>query len=183
MQYVRGQDKDRVSWPFPYVPPGRLIMSDCGSESYRVAEFIGFFLNLLSTRHVRYLKDRYNFLQKIRDVRIRKDAKLFSMDIDSLYMNIEKQRGLAVVKRCFKKYPDRERPDGAILRLLELSLTKNDFELSGWYFLQIKGIAMGKKFAPAYANINMAEWEETMYWRSLDDDDDDDVRKKSLWIF
>lgn len=34
MQYVRGQDKDkdRVSWPFPYVPPGRPIMSDCGSE-------------------------------------------------------------------------------------------------------------------------------------------------------
>jgi len=117
-------------------------------------------------------------------MRIRKDAKLFSMDIDSLYMNVETQRGLALVKRGFKKYPDRERLNGAILRLLELSLTKNDFELNGWYFLQIKGMAMGKKFAPAYANINMAEWEETVYWRYLDDDDDDDdVRKKSLWIF
>lgn len=31
---------------------------------------------------------------------------------------------------------------------------------NGKNYLQIKGTAMGKKFAPAYANIFMANWEK-----------------------
>ncbi|KAL1024040.1 hypothetical protein UPYG_G00050640, partial [Umbra pygmaea] len=50
---------------------------------------------------------------------------------------------------------------------------------NGNYYLQIKGTAMGKKFAPAYANIFMAQWEASalascskkplFYYRFLDD--------------
>ena len=50
---------------------------------------------------------------------------------------------------------------------------------NGEFYLQIKGTAMGKKFAPAYANIYMANWEEEVlqkcpkkphcYVRYLDD--------------
>lgn len=32
-------------------------------------------------------------------------------------------------------------------------------KFNGKFYLQIKGTAMGKKFAPAYANIFMADWE------------------------
>ena len=66
-----------------------------------------------------------------------------------------------------------------LLQLLEISLTKNYFEFNKEFFLQISGTAMGKKFAPAYANIYMAHWEETVfqkcpklpnnYFRYLDD--------------
>ncbi len=31
-----------------------------------------------------------------------------------------------------------------------------------WHDLQTKGTTMSKKFAPAYANIYMGEWEETV---------------------
>ena len=34
------------------------------------------------------------------------------------------------------------------------------FCLNGEFYLQTKGTAMGKKFAPSYANIFMADWEE-----------------------
>lgn len=36
-------------------------------------------------------------------------------------------------------------------------------KFNGQYYLQIKGTAMGKRFAPAYANIYMAEWEKTTF--------------------
>lgn len=81
--------------------------------------------------------------------------------------------------KTFYKYPDSRRPDNALIKLLEINLTRNDFEFDGKYFLQIKGTAMGKKFAPAYADIFMAEWETAAlekcikktlhYYRYLDD--------------
>lgn len=42
---------------------------------------------------------------------------------------------------------------------MKINLRHNDFEFNGQFFLQIKGTAMGKRFAPAYANIFLAEWE------------------------
>lgn len=96
-----------------------------------------------------------------------------------MYTNIETDQGLAAVQRCFDRYPHKERSDAALIELLRIGLTQNDFEFNEEYFLQVKGTAMGKKFAPAYANIYMAEWEETVfprcsllpkhYFRYLDD--------------
>lgn len=171
--------KPKEKWPTPMMPPGRPIVSDCGSESYRIAEFLDFHLNPLSSRHPSYLKDTFDFVQKVKNLEIPTDTILFTLDVDSLYTNIETPLGLQAIQEWLLKYPDEARPDKQILQLLELSLTKNDFEFKGEYFLQIKGTAMGKKFAPAYANIYMAHWEETVfpkcpkkpfsYFRYLDD--------------
>uniref|UniRef100_G3N475 Uncharacterized protein n=1 Tax=Gasterosteus aculeatus TaxID=69293 RepID=G3N475_GASAC len=50
--------KDPAKWSKPYViPPGRPIVSDCSSETYRTAEYIDHFLNPLSTTHPSYIKD------------------------------------------------------------------------------------------------------------------------------
>ena len=42
-----------------------------------------------------------------------------------------------------------------INRLLELSLLHNDFLFKDQWFLQTSGTAMGKKYAPSFANIFM----------------------------
>jgi len=60
-----------------------------------------------------------------------------------------------------EKCPDSKIPDEYILKLLEINLTKNDFEFDSKFYLQDKGTAMDKKFAPSYANIFMADWEES----------------------
>lgn len=67
---------------------------------------------------------------------------------------------MKAVKDCMLRFPDPKRPDKYILKLLEINLTKNDFEFDSKFHLQIKGTAMGKKFAPSYANIFMASWEQ-----------------------
>ena len=78
------------------------------------------------------------------------------MDVESMYTNIDHESGLAAVKKAFENNPDPTRPDQHILDLLELSLKNNDFQFNGETFLQTKGTAMGKKYAPSYANIFMA---------------------------
>ena len=153
--------KEPEKWTVPFeIPPGRPIVSDCSSETYRTAEFVDYFLNPLSVKHSSYVKDTYHFIQIVKGLKLQSNCMLFSIDIDSLYTNIDTPAGLSAVRKIFEKYPDVKRPDEEILKLLEINLTKNDFEFNGEYYLQIKGTAMGKKFAPAYANIFMANWEE-----------------------
>ncbi|XP_061915846.1 uncharacterized protein LOC133658165 [Entelurus aequoreus] len=172
--------KEPDKWSKPHeIPPGRPIVSDCGSETYRTAEFIDHFLTPLSVLHDSYLRDTYDFIDKIKSVNIPPDAILFTIDIDSLYTNIDIDEGIQAVKNVFYKYRDVSRPEKEILQLLEINLRRNDFEFDGRFYLQIKGTAMGKKFAPAYANIFMAEWETSAlaacpkrplyYFRYLDD--------------
>lgn len=152
--------KDPKKWTVPYdIPPGRPIVSDCGSETYQTAEFIDYYLNPLSVIHPAYVKDTYHFIEIVKNLKIPKQSMFFSMDVDSLYTNIDIKSGLETVKKILEKNPNPSRPDEEVLQLLEINLTKNDFLFNGEYYLQIKGTAMGKKFAPAYANIFMADWE------------------------
>ena len=172
--------KDPAIWSKPFkIPPGRPIVSDCSSETYRAAEFIDYFINPLAKTHKSYIKDTYDFINKIKNLHIPEGSLLFTIDVDSLYTNIVTQEGIQAVKEAFFKFRDKKRPDKELLQLLEINLTRNDFEFNGNYFLQIKGTAMGKKFAPAYADIFMASWETAAlercpkkplyYYRYLDD--------------
>ena len=145
--------KNKNTWPCPNMPPGRPIVSDCGSESYMVSNYIDSFLNPLSNKHPSYLKDTGDFLSKITNIPIPHNALLVTGDITSLYTNMDLNRTLAVVKRLFKENPDPARPDPHILNLLEITLKNNDFTFNSKTFLQTCGIAMGKKYAPSLANI------------------------------
>lgn len=138
--FICSQKSIRIGPPghFRMSPPGRPIVSDCGSESYGVAEFITWHLGPLLIRHTSYVRDTYDFLEKVQGMRIGPGSSLFSMDVESLYTNIEIERGLEAVVKCLWKYPKEGRPDQSILRLLELSLRRNDFGFNGRHFLQVK---------------------------------------------
>lgn len=172
--------KDPNLWNPPFeIPPGRPIISDCSSESHRTAEFIEYYLHPLSTKHPSYIKDTYHFINLIRQLKIPHNSFLFTIDIDSLYTNINTESGLKAVKSIFQRYPNKKRPDKELLELLLINLTRNDFNFDSKFYLQVQGTAMGKKFAPSYANIFMAEWEAGAlarcpqkpihYYRFLDD--------------
>lgn len=146
--------KDPDSWSRPFkIPPGRPIVSDCSSETYRAAEFIDYFLNPSAKTHKSYIKDTYDFIEKIKYLNMPEGSLLFTIDVDSLYTNIEMKEGIQAVREAFFKSRNKKRPDKELLQLLEINITKNDFEFNGNFFLQIKGTAMGKKFAPAYSGL------------------------------
>lgn len=96
--------KPASTWPHPDMPEGRPIISDICTESRNVSDFIDFYLKPLSNKHPSYIKDTYDFLDKIRDKVIPPDSFLVSADISSLYTNMNINRSIAVVKRYFKKY-------------------------------------------------------------------------------
>lgn len=171
--------KPRTKWPQHNMPEGRPIVSDCGSESYKTSQYIDSFIRPISTRHPSYIKDTYDFVSKIRGQEIPKSALLVTADVTSLYTNMHMDRTLQVVKNALARYPDPERPDSHIMRLLDITLRNNDFTFNGEFFLQICGTAMGKSYAPGLADLYLEEFDEKakhgfkteplLYFRFLDD--------------
>lgn len=147
-------------WPQKDMPEGRPIVSDCGTESRRISEYIDYFLAPLANKHPSYIKDTYDFIQKIRDKQIDPNYILVTGDITALYTNMDIDRTLRIVKEALSRHPQANRPDREILQLLELTMRNNDFTFCGLVFLQIFGTAMGKNFAPNCANLYLIEYDQ-----------------------
>jgi hypothetical protein len=170
--------KETNKWTVPdKIPPGRPIVSDVNSESYAISKFIDYHLAPYATSHPAYVKNTYDFLDKIQTIKTHPNALLISLDVDSLYTNIDNEMGIRAVTEKFATDP---KPiHKYIIKLLRLSLEGNDFIFDGKHYLQVSGTAMGKKFAPHYADITMAYWEANnltrcenqprIYLRYLDD--------------
>lgn len=166
-------------WPTSTMPPGRPIISNCSSETDAITEYIDHFLRPISCKHPSYIRDSSDFLNKIKAMRVTDQTIIATLDISNMYTNIDFVSGLDAVKEAFANNPDSTRPDAEVLRLLELSLTRNDFEFNGETFLQKVGTAMGARYAPSLANIFMAKFEREidrkcylkpcLYFRFLDD--------------
>lgn len=171
--------KPPEKWPNEDMPEGRPIVGDCATESRRVSDYIDYFLKPLATKHSTYLKDTYNFINKIKNKKIDKNCLLVTGDITALYTNMNINRTIAVVKRAFKNNPHRNRPDDELIKLLELIMKNNDFKFNEESFLQIFGTAMGKSFAPNLANLYLIDFDRqamngfkikpSIFYRFLDD--------------
>ena len=171
--------KAHDKWPHPSMPEGRPIVSDINSETYTLSKYIDYYLQPLSTLHEAYIKDTYDFVDKIRDTQIHKNDLLVTGDITALYTNMTIDRILRTVQDMFQAFPDPHRPDEKLLNLLQITLTRNDFAFGLQTFLQICGTAMGKGYAPSLANIYLREFDRAAkygfhikpktYWLFLDD--------------
>lgn len=166
-------------WTIPNkMPKGRPIISDCNSVSEKIAEYIDSFLKSKASEHPSYIKDTYDFINKIKDSTIPTNSLFITLDVESMYTNILHEKGLESVKETFKSWSNSPIYK-AVIELLELCLNSNDFEFDGNWFLQNSGTTMGTKWSPHYADIHMAQFEKQalakcadkpfLYFRYLDD--------------
>ncbi len=153
--------KNPASWHLPFnIPKGRPIVSGCSSESIGAEKLVDYFLKPLAKIQPSFLRDSMHFKSIISKFNLDNNSLLATMDVQSLYTMIDTTDGLRAIKHFFDAHPDPSRPVNEILKLLEICLTKNDFAFNGNWYIQIKGTAMGKIFAPNYACLFMSRWEE-----------------------
>ena len=139
-------------WPHPKMPPGRPIVSDINSDTYNLAKFIDHFLQPLSTSHPSYIKNSFDFKNKLNSIIIPNNCLLVTADIDSLYTNIDCKLFMQTIEKDLSNLYHQPFTRH-LMRLLQLNLFNNDFTFNGDLYLQTKGVAMGKAFAPSLANI------------------------------
>ena len=152
--------KKMDKWPLAnIIPPGRPIISDINSDSYRYAKYIHDCLKPLADIHPSYIKNTYDILDQLSSQEFRSDAFLVTFDVEALYTNIQPDKGIEALQKVYERsgifIPQFEQ----VKALLEISLKNNDFSFADQYFRQCFGTSMGKIYAPTYANIFMANWE------------------------
>ena len=96
-----------------------------------------------------------------------------------LYPNIPHKYGLNALKKALQGRENPSVSTSTILELAELVLKNNYFEYNQQIYKQKRGTAMGTKFAPSYAILALAAFEEyalkhaeitpEVWWRFIDD--------------
>ena len=165
-------------------PPGRPIVSANGCPTEKISQLVDHFLTPPTTMYIKsYVRDTTDFIQKLSNIgQLPPNCQLATLDVTSLYTNIPNTEGLRAAFKLLTKYrPQLDvRPSNLnLVKLLEMVLTKNNFQFNGDHYLQIGGTAMGTKAAPGLANCFMGNFEEEhaykhrlqplLYLRFLDD--------------
>lgn len=155
--------KGRDKW-MHNIPPLRPIISDTDSESYLAAKFVDTYLRPVGSLHPSFLQDTWHFMFKLGHVKAPKEALLVSLDVESLYTNIPLKEGISLCREALNLRGPRALPSTeSLITLLSIQAYNNDFSFGHHRFLQKHGVAMGRCWAPAFADIFMAHWERTLF--------------------
>ena len=160
--------------------PGRPVISNSGYYTEKISSFLDFHLQPISQKVKSYIKDTTDFLKKIEGLpNLPDDAIFCTIDVVGLYPNIPHEFGLNAIKKALNNREDQTISTESLLELAELVLKNNYFTHNDKTFKQIQGTAIGTKFAPPYAILALAEFEEGalgnyqlkpwVWWRFIDE--------------
>ena len=168
---------------FESFPPLRPICSGYSCCTVRLSEFIDSFLKPAARKTKSYIKDTTDFINKTKAFLISQptsDAKIFlvTMDVTSLYTNIDHNEGIEAVSSHLEKRRNKKVPSSLLAKLMKYILSSNTMSFCNRFFHQIKGTAMGTPMAVNYANLFMANLESSM----LDSYEREHGTKPKLWF-
>ena len=136
--------------------PGRPVISNCGSPTEKVSEFLDHHLQPLMKSGKSFLKDTNHFLQKLSKLGVLpRDAILVTADVVGLYPNIPHDIGLKYLMERLNERQNKRIPTNILVEMAHFVLNNNYFEFNNEIYHQISGTAIGTKFAPPYACIFM----------------------------
>ena len=144
----------------PNLPPGRPIISGCGSITENISLFIDHHSKHLVLKTPSYLQDTPDLLrqiEKLNETPLPPHAFAVSIDVVGLYQNIPHDEGIKYFGESLNTREDQTIPTDFLTSLLQLVLTLNIFEFNSELFQQMIGTAMGTRAAPTYANIFMSK--------------------------
>ena len=111
---------------------GRPVISDCGTFTEHISEYLDHHLNQLVCQGKSYIKDTNHFLAKLGEMRkIPEGALLCSMDVVGLYLSIPHGEGLEAIREALDNREEPEIVTNTLVELASLVLENNYFEFNG----------------------------------------------------
>ena len=139
--------------------PGRPVISSVNSHTEKISAYVEEFLRPIEEQLPSYNRDTTGFIQRIKVLeRLPVECYLATLDVSSLYKNIDIDEGLTFAQEDLIK-TNRAKPSPQTLTcLLEKVLRLNNFTFNDEQFIQIKGTAMKNR---ADLTSQMFIWEES----------------------
>ena len=139
----------------------RPIVSSAGSIYYGISTWIDQQLRPYLPKVHTFIKDSSDFIDKVSDIHLEPNDKMFSLDVVSMYTNIQWEYAKPVMQHYLKDNPLCD----SIISGLELIMTCNYYTYDQQIYLQILGTAMGNPLAPTYAILYLAYTEAQLFTR------------------
>ena len=147
----------------------RPIVAGSNSPTSRLSELLEKILTPLVPHLKSYVKDDIDMLRKLPH-KLDSGCDLYSFDVVSLYTSISRDLGIEALSYWYDKLrshiPRRFTKD-FVLQTCSFILSNNYFHFNDDFWHQLKGTAMGGKFAPPYACLTMGYLEETKMYPKL----------------
>ena len=147
--------------------PGRPVVSSVNSHTEKLSAYVDEFLRPLAEKLPSHIKDTTDFTKRLRELgRVPENCILATLDVSSLYTNIDTKEGLTIVEEEFEK-AGRNNPSAKTLAcLLEKVLKLKNFTFNQEHFIQVKGTAMGTRAVPNFANVYMGRLKDTFVYQT-----------------
>ena len=144
--------------------PLRPIISNRNSCTSKISkwltEILSPFVGSFSNSHIKHSED---FVNKIKKQHIPKNSRLLSLDVVSLFTNVNIEDVLSFLETKLHQYQDKL-PIAAskIISLARLCVTTNVFSFKDVYYRQKYGCSMGSNLSPVLANLYMEYFESIL---------------------
>ena len=150
--------------------PGRSVVSNCGTATERISEFVDSCLQPVVRVLPNEIKDTGDFLCRLKELDdIPDNAILCSMDVVGLYPHVPYEEGLKSLKKILEEYGVKinfERKvvsSDHLIYLVKIILENNIFEFDSNMYRQKLGTAVETKFALPFVNIFMSDLKREMF--------------------
>ena len=143
--------------------PLRPIISSIGTVTYNTAKELARILKPLVGLSEHHIQNTSDFVQQIKEVKLKKDESLVSYDVTALFTSVPIPPVLKIIEEKLKEDKELSRRTNMntrhITMLLEFCLKSTYFVFQGQHFEQVEGAAMGSPLSPIVANIYMEHFE------------------------
>ena len=111
--------------------PGRPVISNCGTPTERISEFLDLHLKPIMRDGNSYIRDSSHFLEKIKSIRsIPNNALLVTADVVGFYPSVPHSSGLNSLRKALQKRLNKQIPTNDLVKMAKFVLSNNYFEFS-----------------------------------------------------
>ncbi|XP_053394169.1 uncharacterized protein LOC128555550 [Mercenaria mercenaria] len=144
--------------------PMRSIVNGMNTPTERLAELAEHELNEFVTSSPSYIRDTTDFINKLKDIQtpLPEGTLLFCFDVCKLYPSVPKKEGIDACRIGLNKRSNMLVPTEDVVKMIEVVLNNNNFNLGGKHYIQKKGIAIGSKLGKNFACSYMRIWDEKL---------------------
>lgn len=141
-------------------PPGRPIISGKGTLTEPASKYVDSFIKPFVKLLPSFIEDTTDVLNNISSLTNLQSHYLVTMDVESLYTNIDHEEGLFALKHFWSDRGDALPPTGFLLDLTRWIIHNNVFMFTDGIYKQCIGVPMGSCFSPNYACLYLGYWEK-----------------------